>query len=321
MNTKDCVERKKTFTCLIYGEPGTGKSTFASSASNALLLDCENGAYRMASKDLMSISVSSISSMPEFLNISLNDLTSFDTIIIDTIGALTQLAIRNINSSGRLSVQQWGTVLNQMNIAMQKFIGQKNLIITAHVERKNVGSLANPRMRLLPQSQGSYIDQLISLCDVIGYMYRDDNHNRVITFEGDDLITAKNTYNLPQQIFIPDNQKLSNNAFASAIEKHITKYYEQEEALLQANEKKKQQYDELWELFSYKIEQARTPEQFTLIRNEWLNEENIWGIHDRLRTLLANKNKLPQFQFAFDKEQQCFLAKNKMKEEKNDSAI
>jgi ATP-dependent 26S proteasome regulatory subunit len=78
---------KETYAGLIYGQPGTGKTTLALSSVNPVCIDVDRGMYRVEKRfQVPSLQVESYRQVLDLLNS--NELDGFDTIIIDTLGKL-----------------------------------------------------------------------------------------------------------------------------------------------------------------------------------------------------------------------------------------
>lgn len=288
------LNRDKKLTCLLYGKPGSGKTTFALSASNPLILDCEDGLDdRVAFKDLIQAACVKINSWNDIRNITLEDVEPYDTIIFDTFGALVQTCIRAY-TNGTPTQRQWGEIRDKVLFEIHKYTGHKNVIATAHVTVEDIGSSTNPEKRLVPQAQGSAIDNFMNECQLIGFVSVNDHGERTVSFNGTTNVTGKNCFGLPGQIIIPDNTHTQNVAFQQLIERQIDKYH--------SNKRDEyKQINDAWVTIKAKIDAATTPEHFTMIRNEWLTYDGILsGIQDMARRYLNEKNKQPGFGFVFD---------------------
>ena len=125
-------------------------------------------------------------------------------------------------------------------------------------------------------------------------MSRNASGQTIINFSGGETTQGKNTFDFPPMVIAPNDYK----AF-QRLEQKIKVYREQE---LQQQEK----FKNIWLPLRAKIDQATTPEHFTMIRNEFLQEEDILHLHDKARRLLNEKNSLPQFRYEFDSITQSF---------------
>lgn len=138
----DSIIRGKTpgpWTMLLYGVAGIGKSTLASTAPKPFFLDLEDGLRRIACER-----TPLIRDWKEFLEWTRFAYSSdYQTIVIDTAGALEQLLITKLlEASGKPSLADFGygkgyEMLAQEWNAVLKILGKikdngKNIIIIGH---------------------------------------------------------------------------------------------------------------------------------------------------------------------------------------------
>ena len=99
---------------LIYGEPGTGKTSLGFSLANALLLDCDRGAHRSAFRG----DTVQVEAWSDIADLQAKDLKGYDTIVIDTVGRQLDLLTAHLAASdarltrgtGELSLQGYGAL-------------------------------------------------------------------------------------------------------------------------------------------------------------------------------------------------------------------
>ncbi len=115
-NTGD-ASIKPPLVMLLYGEGGTGKTTFATTAPRPILADCENGSKYLGLRNIK-IDVAQITNwndMREFLEVAKSG--KYETIVIDPIGELMDkikkaiVASKNtkdVQSDGTLTMSGWG---------------------------------------------------------------------------------------------------------------------------------------------------------------------------------------------------------------------
>ena len=224
-----------TISCLIYGRRGVGKTTFALSAPNPILLNLGGRVTTTHQQDNI-ITISSYDRLLEVLKSG--TLNNYDTIIIDTFDDLVTYVFDNWSEkdpklkkdNGEPTITGWSAI--KCNI--QNFLNElfklkldKHLIFTAHVREYPHG--------VRPGSKGSCINELIKRIDLVGYM-KIVNDTRLITFEPDATVIAKNCLNL--------KGFLDNTFFTKLIEKlherkveHDNLVREYEQLLLEQDDK------------------------------------------------------------------------------------
>lgn len=200
------IQMKHTVAAMIYGQPGTGKTTLACSAPNPVLFDFDNGVSRV--NGAHRVDTVPITKWEEALE-ALQEVKSLDygTIVIDTAGkmlAFMEEYIKRVdpkkkNSDGSLSLKGFG-VRKQMfiNFLKEVLISGKNIIFVAHEMEQKRGEETVIR----PEVGGSSANDLIKELDLVGYveMY---GKRRTISFFPCEKYYAKNSCNLPGLINIP----------------------------------------------------------------------------------------------------------------------
>lgn len=177
---------------VLFGQPGSGKSSMAFSAAKPLMLDFDNGAQRsIGRKDTVRISNwSDVESIVE------TDLVDYDTIVVDTVGRLLECLIQSlgkrdpklVRKTGELTLQGYGAlaVAYKTWIAKIKSFG-KDLILISHEKEEKNGD--NTYIRL--DIAGSTKQEILKMADLLGYISMDGNR-RVLDFNPTEFHLGKN---------------------------------------------------------------------------------------------------------------------------------
>lgn len=195
---------------LLYGVPGSGKSSIASTANNPLLIDCDRGADRAVLRpDVLTCS------SWEDIKGEINTMKEYNTIIIDTAKAclddfMMAWAIRTDDASKRNALKAYGLIGKEFSqfVADLRAMG-KDLIIIAHAKEDKDG---DDRI-FYPDVTGQSRDLVQRIADQIGFLSYGGDNSRVLHFQKDRRITAKDTARLGD-IIIPD---ASDPAYATAM--------------------------------------------------------------------------------------------------------
>lgn len=181
---------------LIYGEPGIGKTSLASTANNPLLLDFDGGAHRSAfRKDV--IQINNWSDISENMNQFLKVIDKYDTIIIDTIDKLLDsigehLKQKEPRYENKLKLQFYGVLKTEFtNFTKRLRLAKKDLIFLCHVKEEMNGDIKEKR----PLITGGSKDAIYQNSDFIGY-YSKQQNNRVLDFDPNEYYFAKNCANV-----------------------------------------------------------------------------------------------------------------------------
>lgn len=298
------IARDTHFSCLIYGEVGIGKTTFALGATKPLYLNCEKGAKRVELRNLTTVAQAHIQQFEELLQITDEDIAPYETIIIDTLGAIITQAqdyIMRQKKKLTFTIQDWGQLKTYIVNTVNKFLNQnKNVIIIAHEEiEQRKGASGKEETRAIPMAQGSAINVIETQCDIIGHMYKVGATRRFLDVNGNTDAVSKNIYQFPyEDIIIPEQQKdNTNNAFKKIIEARVKAFREKEA-------KEAPIFNELLKKFKTKINVITTPEHCTLLLKEINEAENVLSIRQVAKEILFNKTQ--ELGFIYDGVEQIF---------------
>lgn len=192
----------KTFSMIIYGSPGIGKTTLALSAPSPVLLDFDKGVARV--KAYHRTPTIKATTYEEVLNdMASPEMQNFKTVVIDTGGSfvtfLQDWAMRtdpktNCQKNGAISLKGFGAVKAEF----QRFTNwvrdtlNKNIIYVFH-SNEQTGTDGNTQQRLL--CEGAVRNIVWQPCDFGGYMQMIGNQ-RTIAFTPDQEYFAKGCFGI-----------------------------------------------------------------------------------------------------------------------------
>ncbi len=223
---------KQTFSMIIYGSPGTGKTTMALSSPKPILLDFDNGISRVRAEHRQDTSV--CADYEEVLaDINSPAMKEYETVVIDTGGSfityLKDWAFRTrpgcrTKSGDFNSMKGFGEVKNEFArfTEMIKTTLHKNVIYVFHSVESNDKD-GNPIQRLM--CEGSTKNTVWTPCDFGGYLQMIGN-DRYICFSPEQEFFAKGTHGITGKIPVPVLAPGMKNDF-------ITKLFEQARANIQ----------------------------------------------------------------------------------------
>lgn len=282
-----------TIKALIYGDPGTGKSTLALSAPTPLLLDFDGGVQRVnGAFQCPTLQVENWDQVNDALKEIESGSVPCKTIVIDTAGKMLDYmgaAIIRDNSKygkadGSLTLQGYGVRKAMfINFLKRVSIMGKHVVFVAHMREEKDGETRLIR----PEIGGSSAGDLIKELDLVGYMSK-VGAERVVYWSGDERFYAKNTCNLPSahkvMTIIDENGKvIGENNF-------LTLVFAQYERDLQDTANIRQKYDKLLESFGKGIASVKDADT----ANEVLGkiegyESHVWDSKVRTEKMLAAK--------------------------------
>lgn len=242
---------------VLYGAPGLGKSTLGFTASNPVSLDFDKGVYRAANrKDSVAVD-----SWTDAANITQEDLTPYDTVIVDTAGRALDFLTADIiakepkkGNGGALTLQGYGVLKSRFTSWLNslKIIG-KDVVLIAHSSEEKKGDDIIERLDVQGGSKG----EIYKSADAMGRLTL-INGKRVLTFSPTDTAFGKNPGNL-SPITVGD---ISTNP--DTLAQVITSIKEKLNSLtVDQIERQKQIAD-----WSAKFDEAKTAEEFTSLTKD-----------------------------------------------------
>lgn len=169
-------QAKPSVVMMVYGHGGVGKTTFASTAPKALLVDCENGAKYFGLRGIK-VDVARVAQWQDLEGIfEIAKSGTYDTIIIDPIGELMEKLKQYmvakgdrklVQADGSPSMAGWGWLKDTMRKTIKVLRDSGvHLILVAHVaEDKDEEKLVKRPMIMTKLS-----DELVNMVDIVGYM-------------------------------------------------------------------------------------------------------------------------------------------------------
>lgn len=252
---KNEIELPKIILGCIVGVPGIGKTTLALSAPKPLLLDTDNGIHRVQSE--YRTDCVQVKSYQDILDVLEEDLSDYETIVIDTLGELVNFMLKYfadkdkslITRGGTYNIKIWGLVKTEFeNLKLKLQLLNKNLIFVSHAKEDKDGENKVYRMNVAgstPDILNGVLD-FLGFCEVLG-------KSRSISFSPSARFYAKNSIELNDYLEIPTLKLGETNDFLTreVIEPTISKRKQESEAVKQNDEKLQQG--------RYLIEQATEP--------------------------------------------------------------
>lgn len=157
---------------LVYGSPGVGKTSLAFTSEAPILFDFDRGAHRSGYRK----SYARFDSWAECARVKPEDIASYRTVIVDTVGRCLDLMTADIvrtspkmqGAGGALSLQGYGALKS----AFATWIGWltslgKDVVLLAHDREERKGD----DLIMRPDIQGSSVGEVFKRADGAAYMY------------------------------------------------------------------------------------------------------------------------------------------------------
>jgi hypothetical protein len=220
------LEEKTILKGLIYGVPGGGKTTLALSAPRPLLIDIDRGLQRVNARFRAdSIQAKTYGEVEAVFS---EDLSAYDTIVIDTLGKLVDLIGDHVQkdnpaykqSDGTLTMKGWGAVSSVFKNKIFRPLEEKekNLIFVCHEREEKDGDLRFIR----PDIAGSTKNNIVKELDFMGYLEVLGKGKRIVHFSPTAKFYAKNSIGISDFLELPNleggNTFMTDVIFKTAIE-------------------------------------------------------------------------------------------------------
>ena len=186
-------------TALIYGTPGTGKTTLLGKLpGRTLIIDVDKGTSVLTGNDHVDIIRLSedLHEIPEAVK-ELRANCDYDNVCLDSLSELERSILTRLaskNASGIPTLQDYGKVNNSLlNACRQLRELSANIFFTAWEKYTEIYSPSGEKYsRIEPMIRPVNMENVCGLCDLIGRIYVDkETETRMVWLEGRPNIIAK----------------------------------------------------------------------------------------------------------------------------------
>lgn len=278
----EMINTENKFRVLIAGYPGIGKTTLGLSAPRPLLIDVDFGASRIL--DRLHTDCIQPNTYQELLDdLTIENLTDYETIVIDTGGKLLDLMkvhaikldIKNSKKDGSLSLQGYGAVgqLFKNFVYNIHYVLKKHLVVIFHV----VEDKQDEEIKLRILAEGSTKNTIWQEMDIGGFIEK-RNGKRTIGFEPCERYFAKRTQGVKAMYNVPELDDGVSGDF-------LTKLFEEMDNYIKETGKKFQEEQEEYQQVMDKY--------VPIIEN--MTTENVQEVSDLMQTIehkLTSKQEL-----------------------------
>lgn len=197
----------------LYADPGLGKTSIGFTGDKAISFDFDKGSHRTG--ELRRGAVVQVQQWADVANLTPNDLAPFNTIVIDTVGAMlesikTHLMSNSTNrqKDGSLKLKAQGLANNIFKQYVNSLISSgKDVVFIAHASEDQSGDQIVYR----PDLGGKNRNELYRIADIMGYLTTvttgEGKNARLISFKPSPTHHAKNSGGLggeTGEVWVPD---------------------------------------------------------------------------------------------------------------------
>jgi hypothetical protein len=287
---KDDIAPQRPVVIVIYGTPGSGKTSVANTADQVVMIDCDRGFDRAA------VRVDTITARTwEEIIAEESILKNYKTVSVDTAKSCLDdfLALYAVKRDYKLKTNKqkmYGFIGDEF----KEFVNRRreegaDLIFVAH-DKEDVDKDIT---RHSPDVTGQSKNLLLRIADQVGYI-RVTNNKRVISFDPTEEYIGKNVAELPQ-MEIPEKDNPAFQTFMAGIIKQV------KEKIQAKTESQKKALEKIAEM-SEKISSLSTTEEADSI----LKELNELPKAQQVQLKKALQSKTNELKFEFDKENNKF---------------
>ena len=293
-----------TVKMMIYGQAGMGKSTLALSAPKPLLLDFDNGVKRINMSNLEGVDIVQITAWQDVHQVLQDDLSAYQTIIVDTVGKMMDFIISFKCGTRQPSIRDWGGI-NQEFTWLTRTVSSfnKNVIFVAHRDTRKEGD----DTVFIPALREKSYNAIVTELDVLGYLEMKNENGRqirTITFDPTSRNDGKNTCNLPGIISIPTIIDQSGKATAKN-EFILTHVIEPYISMLSVKKVETEKYNALIEEIKDGINQITDAQSAQFFAEHIGDYKHVGSSLMKARNLFSAKIK--ELGLAYDKETKTYV--------------
>lgn len=197
----------------IYADPGLGKTSLGFTADKAISFDFDRGAHRTG--ELRRGAVVPVQQWSDIENITEQDLAPFNTVVIDTVGAMLESIKTHLLKTANNRQQDGALKLKAQGLANMKFKQYintllsfgKDVVFIAHASEDQ----SSDQIIYRPELGGKNRNELYRIADIMGYLTTvttgEGKNARVINFKPSPTHHAKNSGALggeTGEVWVPD---------------------------------------------------------------------------------------------------------------------
>lgn len=196
---KDQIMAERPVIIVLYGTPGTGKTSIANTSEEPLLIDTDRGSSRASNR----VDTLVVSTWEEVIDAK-PDMKSYKTVICDTARSISEDFLEDyvVKKNYKLktnSLKRYG----EMGSEFKSFVNylrsnNSDIIFVCHDKEMTEGDVT----RHCPDGMGQTKDLLLRIADQVGYLTM-VNGKRTIVFDPTDTSVGKNVAQIPPTV-VPD---------------------------------------------------------------------------------------------------------------------
>ncbi len=189
------LEKNPKVNMLLYGPPGSGKTTIAGTFPKPLYLNIEAGVNTLLGKDIDFVDIDKWDDLKEVYNALLQGDLKYESVVIDSVTELMKKRSLEIQGNREsLRIQDWGILIREIEDMMRRFrdLPHHVLFIFAEEETKD-GDVLVKR----PSVSGKTLSTTAcGFVDIVGYtkVVKAQTIRFLTQFTPDEIVYAKSRF-------------------------------------------------------------------------------------------------------------------------------
>lgn len=177
---------------VIYGASGSGKTTFAGTAKDAIFLSAEGGLLSIANKGVSYVEIKSLQDLRDMEVYLRTKPHSFKTVIIDSITEINDIIKSDIEKkTGRaMQLQDWGVLAKEIKKTLRNFRDLPLHVVFIAQEAYDEKDENGTATKIIPSLNGKASTEIAYFMDIVGYVFvNKQGEHKIITNSNAKLLT------------------------------------------------------------------------------------------------------------------------------------
>lgn len=173
------AENKSTINMLIYGMPGIGKTTFASTSNKPLIINLEGGEKSISNKDVDLAMCKDCAGVKFAVDYAIKN--SYETIVFDSLTRYSEILLDEIVLQDRRKIpqlQHWGEMISRVKKTCW-YLQSKNINIIFICNESEI--IVEDMIVKRPALNGKLQQSISGIVDVVGYLMINTKGERVVS--------------------------------------------------------------------------------------------------------------------------------------------
>lgn len=155
---------------LVYGSSGSGKTTFAGTATNAIFASAEGGLMSIADIKPDFVEIKSLKELTDLLSYLKTQKHPYQTVIIDSISEINEIIKIEIKrKTGKaMQLQDWGDLAEKIRAILRGFRDLPMHVL--FLAQENCEMDDQKIVKVVPQLNGKAATEIAYFMDIVGYL-------------------------------------------------------------------------------------------------------------------------------------------------------